>query len=73
MEKIITIAERFYEFVVTTLFGEITGNEWYTAHLDVIQGATTVVLVGVALLLAFALIAAMARFLASIFDIRGRR
>lgn len=61
-----TIAENFYLWVVTALFGEIPQNEWYTTHLDAIQGITTVILCSLVLLLAIAIITALWRFCTSI-------
>lgn len=66
MEKFITIAERLYQQIITQIFGEIPTNEWYTAHLDVIQGATTVVLTGLVLLGVVVLVCAVTRFMAAL-------
>lgn len=66
-----TIAERFYEVIVNTIFGELNCNEWYTAHLDAIRGITTVILCGVVILFVIGLVYAVGRFFGAILS--GRR
>lgn len=65
-----TIAEQIYQTIVDVLFGNITGNEWYTAHLDAIRGITTVVLCAVVLFIVVWLVVSVIRFLGSIIDFR---
>lgn len=70
MEKILTIAEMLYNQIITTIFGEIPDNIWYTANLDVIRGITTVVLTGIVLFVCVCLVVAVIRFLGALLSLR---
>lgn len=70
MSQFETIALSIYEWVSNILFGDVVDNAWYTSHLDVIRGITTVVMCGIVVLFALALVVAVMRFLGGIF--RGK-
>lgn len=70
MEVVTNIALRMYEWISTTLFGEVIANEWYSSHLDVIRGVTTVIMCGLVVLIALWLVVAVGRFLGGIFGMR---
>lgn len=70
MEKINNIAQYVYEFIVNTLFGEITDNLWYTNNLDKIRGVGTVVICILVFSIAVCIVIAVLRFLSHLISMR---
>ena len=56
------IAQNIFDWVVTTLFGEIPQNAWYTNNLDTLRGAFTVAVCCIVFLLAVGLVVGVWRF-----------
>lgn len=56
------ISQNVYEWVVMTLFGEISDNTWYTQNLDTIRGISTVIVCAIVFALAVGLVIALWRF-----------
>lgn len=56
------IAQQAYEWIVETLFGEITDNVWYSQNLDIIRGISVVIVCSIVFALAVGLVIGIWRF-----------
>lgn len=58
-----SIAQSMYEWLAEVLFGEFTGNIWYTANRDTIIGIFIVVMCSIVVLFALWIVVSILRFI----------